>query len=228
LPLFPRREQAREKSRCFGEANRQRSLALPKILEPLAGTGGAGFSVLDLGRASPANLDFFLGRGARLTVADFTPSRVDAISELVRVEPGTYFDLVLAWDFLNYLPPGRLSALLGSLEPFFRPGTSIHAFVATAREMPAAPRRYRIENSETLLCEEATERLVPAPRYVEQGLLKCMPGLVVEHRFQLRSGMLEYLFSYRTRRLTVAYSAIAEPSRSPSGAGPQLRSAPSR
>ena len=213
------------------EVSRQRSLALPKLVEPLESSPGKSFSVLDLGPASPANLDFFLGRGARLTVADFTPSRGETLSDLVRAEPGTHFDLVLAWDILNYLQRDRLGLLLRSLEPYFRPGTTIHALIATGREMSASPRRYRIEDAETLLCEGPKERVVPSPRYVEQDLLKCMPGLIVEHRFQLRNGMLEYLFSYRTR-LRVAYSAgmgpMSDAPRSRSGSGPGLRPAPSR
>ncbi len=226
----PRREIPFRAPRDW-EVTRQRSLALPKLVEPLESAVGNGFWVLDLGPASPANLDFFLGRGAKLTVADFTPSRGEAISDLVRVEPGTHFDLVLAWDFLNYLQRDRLGALLRSLEPYFRPGTTIHALVATAREMSAAPRRYRIEDAETLLCEGPRERVVPSPRYAEGDLLRCMPGLNVEHRFQLRNGMLEYLFSYRTR-LRVAYSAAMGPvndaPRSRSGSGLGLRPAPSR
>jgi len=226
-----RREGVQNRAPRDWEVSRQRSLALPKLVEPLESAPGTSFSVLDLGPASPANLDFFLGRGARLTVADFTPSRGETLSDLVRAEPGTHFDLVLAWDFLNYLQRDRLGLLLRSLEPYFRPGTTVHALVATGREMSAAPRRYRIQDAETLLCEGPTERVVPSPRYVEQDLLKCMPGLNVEHRFQLRNGMLEYLFSYRTR-LRVAYSAAMGPMsdapRSRSGSGLGLRQAPSR
>jgi len=223
-----RREGVRERAPRDWEVTHQRSLALPKLVEPLVSSPGKSFSVLDLGSASPANLDFFLGRGARLTVADFTPSRAEALSDLVRAEPGTHFDLVLAWDFLNYLQRDRLGLLLRSLEPYFRPGTTIHALIATRREMPAAPRRYRIEDAQTLLCEGPRERVIPSPCYVEQDLLKCMPGLIVEHRFQLRNGMLEYLFSYRNR-LRVAYAvAMGESPRSRSGSGLGLRQAPSR
>jgi hypothetical protein len=241
LSFFPRRlskSHGREGSEIRTprdwEASRQRSLALPKLVEPLGSSPQKGYSVLDLGPATPSNLEFFLGRGARFTVADFTPSRPDMFSDVVYTEPGTHFDLVLAWDFLNYLPREKLGLLLRSLEPYFRPGTAVHALVATGRHMPAAPRRYRIENAQTLVCEGPRGRVIPSPRYVEQDLLRCMPGLIVEHRFQLRNEMLEYLFSYRTR-LRVAYSTtmgsvtpLKEAPRSRSGAGPGLRSAPSR
>jgi hypothetical protein len=206
---------------------RHRSLALPKLVEPLEGPTLKNFSVLDLGAANPSNIEFFGVRGARLTVADFASSSIEGLSELMRSDPGVHYDLVLAWDLLNYLQREKLGLLLTSLEPYFRPGTTIHALIATARNMPASPRRYRIESREILLCEERQERVIPAPRYVEQDLVKCMPGLMVEHRFQLRNGMLEYLFSYRTR-LRVAYSAIPEAPRSRSGSGPGLRQAPSR
>jgi hypothetical protein len=188
------------------------------------------YSVLDLGPASPPNLDFFLTRGAKITVADFLPASGDSVPDLVHAEPGAHFDVVLAWDFLNYLKRDRLGSLIESLEPYFRPGTAIHAFIVTSRDMPSSPRRYRIENEKTLLCEGPKERATPAPRYVEQDLLKSMPGLNVEHRFQLRNGMLEYLFSYRTR-LRVAYSAslsVKESPRSRSGSGSHWRSSPSR
>jgi hypothetical protein len=206
---------------------RQRSLALPKLVEPLESSSFKRFSVLDLGPASPANLNFFLGRGARLTVADFNPSRGEGLSDLLRGDPGARFDVVLAWDFLNYLQRDKLGTLLMSLEPYFRPGTAIHALVATAREMSAAPRRYRIEDAGTLVSEGPKERAVPSPRYMEPDLVKCMPGLNVEHRFQLRNGMAEYLFSYRTQ-LRVAFSATGDSPRSRSGSGLGLRSAPSR
>lgn len=235
--LRPRRQKkpegpegVRERAPRDWEVSRQRSLALPKLVEPLQRSSSESFSVLDLGPASPANLDFFLGRGARMTVADFTPSRGDALPELVRADAGT-FDLVLAWDFLNYLKRDKLGVLLRSLEPYFRPGTTLHAFIATSREMPASPRRYRIVDAATLDCEGPRERVVPSPRYVEQDLLKCMPGLVVEHRFQLRNGMVEYLFSYRPR-LRVAFSSAMAPlsdaPRSRSGSGLGLRPAPLR
>ena len=241
MSFFPRRpgksqggEGTEPRAPRGWEASRQRSLALPKLVEPLAGSPAKAYSVLDLGPATPSNLEFFLGRGARFTVADFAPSRTDMFSELIGAEPGSHFDLVLAWDFLNYLPREKLGLLLRSLEPYFRPGTAVHALVATGRQMPAAPRRYRIEDAQTLVSEGPRGRLIPSPRYVEQDLLRCMPGLIVEHRFQLRNEMLEYLFSYRTR-LRVAYSTATAPlsplkeaPRSRSGGGSGLRPAPSR
>ncbi len=169
----------------------------------------AGFSVLDLGPATPSNLEFFLGRGARLTVADFAPSRGDTLSELIRAEPGTHFDLVLAWDFLNYLPRERLGLLAAKPRALLPPGNDrprAHRDRTTnVRNAEALPDRGRGNAGVRKGREDGSFRRLAT---WSRTSLRCMPGLIVEHRFQLRNEMLEYLFSYRTR-LRVAYSAPA-------------------
>jgi hypothetical protein len=192
VSLFRRRSPA---SAPAVSDRRQRSLTFAKLADLAEERSGRGFSVLDLGPAVKANLDFFLGRGARVTVADFyrSGSRCEGIAS----DPETRFDLVLAWDVLNYLDRDGLGRLMETLGPHFRPGTALHGLIATSREISAVPSRFRIEDRETIVCEVQGGRKVPAPRYVEQDLLKRMLGWTVEHRVQLRSGMLEYLFSYR-------------------------------
>jgi len=87
--------------------------------------------------------------------------------------------------------------LMNALEPFCLAGTALLAFVSTQKEMPPAPSVYWIEDEETVVYEARVGRPRPCPRYLEQDLLKRMPGLTVESRYQLRSGTLEYVFSYR-------------------------------
>jgi hypothetical protein len=189
LAFFRRRPADRPSAR---REVRQRSASLPKLVEPL-GTRSE-FSVLDLGPATKSNLDFFLKRGARVTVADLHRA---GCAPFLDQNPELRYDLVLAWDVLNYLDPDRLGRLMEGLGPHFRPGTTLHAFIATAREIGARPSRYRIEDDETFVLEPSPGPPIAAPRYLEQDLLKRMPGLTVENRVQLRNGMLEYVFSYR-------------------------------
>jgi hypothetical protein len=187
---------------------RQRSLALPTLV---SGLSERSLSVLDLGAANPANLEFFTHRGAQLTIADFhrsllplvsnASSKADLFRKLLPYDASTRFDVVLAWDLLNYLGPEEIGYLTDSLARFFRPGTMIHAFVVCDREMPPAPSLYRILGETELQCERRPGRPRPAPRYLEPTLLKLMPGIAVESRYQLRNGMLEYVFSCRTRPL---------------------------
>ena len=211
---------------------RQKSLGLPALLPEAE---GQTLRVLDLGSARTANLEFFSRYGGRLTVADFysslRPARAAAASDearkrkafakLLDYEPSTKFDLILAWDLLNYLSPDEHEYLMSALEPFCLAGTSVHAFVATLKEMPPAPSVYWIEDEKTLGYEAREGRPRPCPRYLEQDLLKRMPGLSVEYRYQLRNGMLEYVFSYRmSSRAATAGSRVTASASSAWSIGP--------
>jgi hypothetical protein len=227
---------------------RQTSLALaglvPTLGERERGHGRGRFSVLDLGPASRDNLEFFGRNGVRLTVADlyrgFGRERrsSELISKLLRYDRSDHFDLMLAWDVLNYLTREELGALVASLGPHFRSGTLIHAFIVTAREMAPAPISYRIADGRTLIRQSTEGRPIRSPRYVEPDLLRSMPGLTVEHCFQLRNGMAEYLFNFRSRqRREIALSpspsasssaSIAPAPRSPWERGIEWTPAPSR
>jgi hypothetical protein len=170
-------------------------LSLPGLVETLTKGAGAAREVLDLGSVSPESVQFFGGRGSRLTIADLSPTASDLT--IPCADPGAPFDLVLAWDVLNYLGPEKLGRLMEQLEPRFRPGTTLHALIATGREIDAYPPRYRIRGAGTFIAETASGPRLRAPRYLEGDLVKRMPGLTVERRYQLRSEMLEYVFSYR-------------------------------
>ena len=187
----------------------QKSLGLKALLPD---SEDATIRVLDLGPARAANLEFFSRYGGQLTVADFysglRPARAAAMNEddermtkafadLLPFDKSTRFDLILAWDLLNYLTPREQQLLMTSLEPFCLAGTTILAFVSMQKEMPPAPSAYSIQDADTLVYEEREGRTRPCPRYLEGDLLKRMQGLTVENRYQLRNGMLEYVFSYR-------------------------------
>jgi len=193
----------------------------------------ATLRVLDLGPARAANLDFFSRYGGHLTVADFYSGlrtaraatsgedgdddrKAKAFAELLPFDKATRFDLVLAWDLLNYLTPQEQHLLMTCLEPFCLAGTAILAFVSMQKEMPPAPSAYSIRDADTLLYEEREGRARPCPRYLEGDLLKRMQGLTVENRYQLRNGMLEYVFSYRmsSRPSSSPAKASSTPSRS--------------
>ena len=187
----------------------QKSLGLRRLLPD---SEDATIRVLDLGPARSANLEFFSHYGGRLTVADFyrgLPSaraatadddddgKAKAFAELLPFDKSTRFDLILAWDLLNYLTPQEQHLLMASLDRFCVAGTGILALVSTQKEMPPAPSAYSIRDADTIIYEEREGRRRPCPRYLEGDLLKRMPGLTVENRVQLRNGMLEYVFSYR-------------------------------
>ena len=217
----------------------QKSLGLRSLLPE---SEDATLRVLDLGPARPANLEFFSRYGGQLTVADFynglrvtraaTTSEDDtrkakAFAELLPFDKSARFDLILAWDLLNYLTPQEQHLLMTSLEPYCMAGTAILAFVSMRKEMPPAPSSYSIRDADTLVYEERRGRTRPCPRYVEGDLLKRMQGLTVENRYQLRNGMLEYVFSYRMTSRPAA-GASSETLRYRLAPAPRWTSTPSR
>lgn len=237
LPLFRGPVKSNKPSLMERSASAsQKSLGLRGLLPD---SEDATLRVLDLGQARTANLDFFSRYGGRLTVADFysglRPARASsmndderkakAFAELLDYETSTRFDLILAWDLLNYLTPQEHELLMTSLEPFCLPGTALLAFVSTQREMPPAPSVYWIQDEDTLVYEEREGRPRPCPRYLEQDLLKRMPSLTVEYRYQLRNGMLEYVFSYRMSSRSASATSSVDYRLTPA---PRWTTAPSR
>ena len=218
----------------------QKSLGLRSLLPESEDTT---LRVLDLGSARSANFEFFSRYGGQVTVADFYTGlrsvraataddeeddrKAKAFAELLPFDESTRFDLILAWDLLNYLTPQEQHLLMARLEPFCMAGTKILAFVSTHKEMPPAPSAYSIRDADTLIYEEHEGRARPCPRYLEGDLLKRMQGLTVENRVQLRNGMLEYVFSYRMSSRPVA-KASSEARRYRSGRAPRRSSTPSR
>lgn len=213
----------------------QRSLALARLLSLLPDRNA---SVLDLGAANPQNIKFFTERGSSITVADLYRSAIPARRDAVRPKAvfrkllayGTeaHFDLVLTWDLLNYLKPEELSYLMEGLEPYLRAGSNLHALVTGKGEMPQAPSTYRIENESTLGLEPSDGASRPSPGYLEPAILKHMPGLAVESRYQLKTGTVEYGFSYR-KKILESGSAFTETStRSRLSKVHRLTRAPSR
>lgn len=241
-----RREQA--KSGHESASPRQRTLALSSLLPR---GDGPRFHLLDLGAASPANLDFYARFDGKISFADFYHGlgrvRAQASSTGGELDLTSLFprggeersDLILAWDLLNYLRPGELERFMDGLAPFCRPGTALHAFVYTMKDMPASPIRYRIEDEKTLVYEDVPGEgrgrghRRPCPRYHEQELVKRLAGFAVESRFQLRNGIVEYVLSFRLSQRAaveddVSSRSTASPERSPWEPAPRWRPAPSR
>ena len=184
------------------------SLALPALVHGLR-TGHQ--QILDLGPAVGANVQFFSGLPCSLFIADlhealFPRTSADAVrrhgpfeamlaEELPRQGE---FDLVLAWDLLNYLDPDEIGALSRRLAKICSPGAMLFASITTRQVMPNRPAVYRILGPGKLAYELEPGVKRAAPRYKEPDLKRVLGEFSVESTYLLRNGMQEYLF---TRRL---------------------------
>jgi len=190
------------------ERYEQRSAALERVASCLEQTPRC--RVLDLGAPTASNLDFYNKKRATIAVADFyrffmdsrktlqrASSRARLLDELLPHDTDTHFDVVLAWDLLNYLSSDEIAWIMDGLSELCGHGAIMLALIRCRGEMPPSPSVYNILDKDTLLYEASGPSARPSPGYSEPTLTRMMPGVVVESRVQLRNKMVDYLFTYR-------------------------------
>jgi len=187
------------------------SPALTDLVQHLRRIGGALW-ILDLGPALGSNIEF-LGRFAqRLQIADLhvsleedpalrlrLPKQPEAVLEQLLPPPRPPgFDLVLAWDFFDYLERRPLAALGGFLARLSAPGAHLFALTSLAAEIAAEPPVYRIEGEGRYLrYEPRTAERRAGPRWNPGDLEEALPGFEVVHSYLLRHGVREHLLRRR-------------------------------
>ncbi len=122
--------------------------------------------------------------------------RTRIFDELLAYDGDTRFDLVLAWDLLNYLEPAQIEVLSRRLARFSHHGTKLFAMVAIHKEIPARPCAFKILDTETLEYDALTHGTRAAPRHTEPALRRLMSGFDVESTCVLRNGLQEYVFTF--------------------------------
>ncbi len=184
-----------------------RSPALKALVGRLPEEGA--YSILDLGAAFGANIEFFSRFRCRLQIADFpgalaspemrTALEADAESAFRRVLPvgREPFDVVLAWDVFNYLGRDQLRFLATDLAWLCRPGALLLAFVSTAKEIPAEAGDFQIADEQTVLWRPRSTATREGPRLPPADVERLVAGFSVVHSVLMRHGVREYLFERR-------------------------------
>lgn len=203
-----KREPSHSERKSLPEPETQRSLALKKLTSRLR--GDRLYDVLDLGSSVRENVEFCSSFCRRLYIEDFyrTVTSFDFLSPedgvpldtvyqyLLPFKPGTRFDVILAWDLLNYLQELECKELMNHLARFCKRNSLMLAFISTRKSIPESPARYSILDDETITCQTRSNILRPCPQYQEPQLAKLMPGYQVVNSYLLRNGLKEYLFSF--------------------------------
>jgi len=171
---------------------------------------GGPWSVLDLGPASPATLQFFGGFRCRLGFADALAELAALAARLPagspdlqrRLEPllpsaaGRPWQVVLLWDLLDYLPTGWLERLGEVLGPLLAPAAVLHGFVATAAApVPDPPAVYEVESAEQVRRQHAGGECVPA-RHTPWHIQRHFGGVAIERSMLHRDGRQEHLLRW--------------------------------
>lgn len=158
---------------------------------------GRSWRILDLGPAVPDNVALFGPRAARLQIVDLLRGRAHgaesgALAGLASEHPRS-FDLVLAWDVLDYLSADQATGVIEVLGDLCRRSGILHALIAAADTIPAAPGSYRILADGRLRRELPDAGVVGAPNLTPAEVEKLLVGFRVEHAFVLSRGVREYV-----------------------------------
>jgi hypothetical protein len=183
-----------------------RSLALAALFAALPPESRV--HALDLGAAVGANVEFLAGRFVcKLQVGDLYRSLVadaarfaDPESDLVALfrevlpaPPGRRFDLVFAWDLVDYLTKPQIRALATVLAERCRPGAQLFLMVSTGKEIAQTPVRYLFHDETSLLYRDRSPHTRPGPRYRPAEIDGLTPGFTLDRTFLLRHGVQEHL-----------------------------------
>ncbi len=169
------------------------------------------YSILDLGPARSASLNFWSGFASLFTIKDFYRSWAEAgfprpaegdsyvpiFSGLLSFAPGDRFDIILAWDLFDYMEPDQLQDLMLCLHSHGTPGALLFVLLSSSPLIPALPTTFRIVDREHLLYESSSPVTRNCPRYQPRDLARLAPGFQMFNSFLLRHGMQEHLLVWR-------------------------------
>jgi hypothetical protein len=162
--------------------------------------------ILVLGPLCGESVVFLAGRGARVHVDEVElpepiPKRqpgepAPALLPIRLDHPTGAFDLLLAWEVLDFVPPDRLHEFGAELVRLLRVGGQLVVF---AHLKPPADRavvpRYRLLADDLIVREEPSASTIP--RYVHSNLMieRAIAGLSVQNIHLQRNQMREILAS---------------------------------
>lgn len=168
--------------------------------------------ILDLGLVRPSLVNLLTPFRCRLDIADIAgdlagldaetdplllPEKAENLLPAPRNEP---VDIVLCWDFLNYLKGPALGALMDRIAARMRPGAFAHALIVySATRMPELPNGYAPLPDGRLIETISGGAQRNAPRYSSDDLRRYLRPYTSESVMLLKNGMQEYLFRAQAR-----------------------------
>ncbi|NIN55316.1 MAG: hypothetical protein GTN84_08235 [Hydrogenophaga sp.] len=186
---------------------RQQSRLLPAVFARLK--PAPRLRVLEVGLALPETVAFFSQWPCRLRFADLYSEALvrdqqndlsqkkmqREFTELLGFPVGSMLDLVLFWDFLNYLNRPALRAFSAALQPYVHPGTRAHGFSVLNVQTPLRNQKYSIEQPDTVLVRPAGRKQLHYYPHSHEELNESMSCFDIERGWLLPDGRLEILLA---------------------------------
>jgi hypothetical protein len=186
-PAAPPRTLTPGKSQGDASVSERSSRGLEEFFKYIRDT--SGLTILDLGPATQANINFITNLGHRIYTADFlqvlndtfglddtvdqsNPGRIEYFLKQALDYPCDHFDGVLIWDVLEYLAPALLTAVVERLTQIVRKKSYMLAFFHADDKQEAVPYyTFRIQGTTTLLVAQQGRRR-PAQLFNNRSLEK--------------------------------------------------------
>lgn len=180
------------------------------------GNSSAEQSLLDLGAKRALNYDYWKQVYNTVVASDLIPvlqryskchkeekAHYLSSSRLLTPEPNKKFDVIVAWDLLNYCDDDLLKVLGRRIAEHSTDGTQLVAMVYSTDEVPKKPQLFLVDKKGIgLPAQPDKASFVKNPnRLTSTKLQKFFPGFYVEQSFAFRpgmqKGMSEYLFIFK-------------------------------
>ncbi len=184
----------------------QSSLGLQALCQRLQDV--ATCDILELGPVRSGNIAFWNQFNPFIYIADLRSSLPLPISvedteppkpdwnRLLNLPQDRKFDVILAWDLLNYLDIQNVAGLIEYLERFCRAGAVLFTLIFDQKQMPDEITVYRISDESHLIYENSTSEMRACPRHQPRAIEGVMSHFRTSNSFRLRNGVVEYLFVY--------------------------------
>ena len=165
--------------------------------------------ILELGPARSENLEFWSRFNPWIYIADLRSSLPLPVQDsedsefvdpdwdrLIGLPANRTYNVILAWDLLNYLELPAISSLVRYLSGFCRRGTILFALVFDQKQMADEISLYHIADDSHLRYEVFSPQTRSCPRHQPRALTGIMAGFQARESFRLRNGVVEYLFEF--------------------------------
>ncbi len=182
------------------------SLGLNALCQRLQGV--ETWDILELGPVRRSNIEFWSHYCNSIFVADLRsnlplPESAEDPElpgpdwdHLLGLPAGRQFDVILAWDMLNYFELSGISGFIQYLSRFCKPGTVLFALIFDHQRMPEEITVYQIVDESHLAYEIGSSEMKACPRHQPRAIAGTMGQFRISSSFRLRNGIVEYLFAF--------------------------------
>lgn len=158
--------------------------------------------VLDLGPMSGGCFQLLSKLSCKIQVEDLSGAirdhifmktdaqELDVSKYMAQYEPTDKFDVILAWDIINFLSLDAIKSLFDKLKPHCKPNTLVHMLRYVESKIPSTPRKFLVKDK--YLLEMSDTELIDKtlPNYSTVQLLSSMDGYFMQETLMGQMGMI--------------------------------------